>query len=44
MNERLCSQNKHARLAVLQFVQILAESLDCAGGTIGFRGTPVEYN
>ena len=26
----------------IQFVQLLAEPLDCTGGTLGFRGTLVE--
>ena len=38
----ISAQESSNVLSTLAFVQLLAEPLNCAGGTLTFRGTPVE--
>ena len=38
----ISAQESKDRLSIVAFLKLLAETLDCAGGTLVLRGTPVE--
>ena len=38
----ISAQVNEKLLSIISIVKLLAESLDCTDGTLGFQGTPVE--